>query len=259
MVASNACQPYPIYCTNVDLYGNCISCTFASQLSNGQCVGTTLRNLNCDTFDSINLICLQCSVGYNYCSITAICVIINQNCQTWFGSTCTQCVSGFLMIDGDCIRSPPGMIIQSNNSIICDTGYYYSSASQFGQGVNGACFRNKSQLIKASTMGSEIQFLGTLYQPGQNSLGNPTSQYNQMWNPPSYLNNYISIVSTTVQIIFTIEVTGCSSGHVTYFQLQFRNKVESPFICWNSCQKVPGNVDGSNVVTLNLDQPIIAT
>ncbi len=259
MVSSMACQPYPDFCTNVDLYGNCISCCFASQLTNGKCVGvSTLRILNCDSFDPVNLICLQCTFGYSYCTLTAICVQLNLNCQTISGSTCTKCLNGFIMNNGNCIRSPPGMVIQSNNSIICSNGYYYSTSSQYGQGANGACYRNLTQLIKASAQ-STVQYYFTSFQPGLNSANGQVAQSSQMWNPPTYYNNYISITLTTPQIIFGVEVSGSTSGYVTYYEMHFRNSANAPLICWNSCQKIQGNANGLNVSTLNLDQPIIAT
>jgi hypothetical protein len=205
MVSSMACQPYPSFCTNVDLYGNCISCCFASQLINGKCVGvSSLRILNCDSFDPVNLICLQCSIGYSYCTLTAVCVQLNLNCQTVSGSICTQCLSGFIMNNGVCIRPPTGMVIQSNNSIVCASGYYYSTYSQYGQGNSGACYRNISQLLRASTMMSSIQYFLTSFQPGLTVLNGQTTQSSQMWNPPSYLNNYISITMTNAQIIFAV-------------------------------------------------------
>lgn len=205
MVASMSCQPYPTFCTNVDLYGNCISCCFASQLINGRCVGvSSLRMLNCDSFDPVNLICLQCSIGYSYCGLTAVCVQINLNCQTVSGTVCTQCLNGFIINNGNCIRPPAGMVIQSNNSVICATGYYYSTSSQYGQGNSGACYRNLSQLIRASSMTSGIQYFSTSFQPGLNAINGQTSQNSPMWNPPSFLNNYISITLSNAQIIFAV-------------------------------------------------------
>lgn len=41
MTVDNFCKPYPEFCTNVDLLGNCISCSFGSKLDNGKCVGTS--------------------------------------------------------------------------------------------------------------------------------------------------------------------------------------------------------------------------
>jgi hypothetical protein len=205
MVTSLACQPYPAFCTNVDLYGNCISCCFASQLIGGRCVGvSSLRILNCASFDSVNLICLQCTIGYSYCALTAVCIQLNLNCLTISGSVCTQCFNGFIMNNGNCIRPPAGMVIQSNNSVICATGYYYSTSSQYGQGNSGTCYRNTSQLLRASTMTSAIQYFSTSFQPGLNVVNGQTSLTSQIFNPPSFLNNYISITLANPQIIFAV-------------------------------------------------------
>jgi hypothetical protein len=65
------------------LLGNCISCCFGSQLSNGRCIGTSVRSLNCDIFDPVNLRCIRCMTGYVYCDWLAICIKMNLNCLSY--------------------------------------------------------------------------------------------------------------------------------------------------------------------------------
>lgn len=79
-----------------------------------------------------------------------------------------------------------------------------------------------------------------------------------MYNPPPYINNYLSIQTIKPQIIHYIQLQGTSNGYVTHYLIQYRNKENSPFICWNSCQKVRGNVNGNDMAELKLTHPIVA-
>lgn len=142
MTVDNFCKPYPEFCTNVDLLGNCISCCFGSRLDNGRCVGTSLRSLNCDLFDSVNLKCLKCMTGYIYCDWLAICIEINLNCLTYNSlQQCIQCADGFQLLNNDCVKPAPG--VSSTNSALCNTGYTYSTLTEYGNAA-GSCFRNKN-------------------------------------------------------------------------------------------------------------------
>jgi hypothetical protein len=46
---------------------------------------------------------------------------------------------------------------------------------------------------------------------------------------------------------------------VSAYILHFRNRADAPFICWNSCNQIAGNSDGSTVSLLQLYHPIVAT
>jgi hypothetical protein len=67
MTIENFCLPLPQFCTNVDLLGNCISCSFGSTLSNNQCIGNNNRSINCQVFDPVGMKCTTCMIGYTFC------------------------------------------------------------------------------------------------------------------------------------------------------------------------------------------------
>lgn len=176
--------------------------------------------------------------GYVYCDWLAICIEINLNCLTYNSlQQCIQCAEGFQLLNGDCVKPAPG--VSSTNSAICNSGYTYSTLTEYGNAA-GSCFRNKNELRKISTIG---QYSATQYRPGQTL--NPQPFNSGVYKPPPYINNFISISTQKPQIIHYIQLQGTSNGYVTHYLIQYRNKESSPFICWNSCQKVRGNVNGN--------------
>lgn len=154
-------------------------------------------------------------------------------------------------MNGDCVKPAPG--VSSTNSAICNTGYTYSTLTEYGNAA-GSCFRNKNELRKISMIG---QYSATYTRPGQGLSLTPLAS-GGLYNPPSYINNYLSISTSKPQIIHYIQLQGTSNGYVTHYLIQYRNKESSPFICWNSCQKVRGNVNGNEVAELKLTHPIVA-
>lgn len=131
----NSCWAYPQYCVNVDLVGNCLSCAFGSTLQNGVCVATSQRSLNCLSFNSATSLCLICMTGYNFCSISGICVLADPGCLNFSNGTCVQCQPSYQLFAGRCLQYPPGMIIAPNGGMSCASGY-----SQQGN----SCFRTTS-------------------------------------------------------------------------------------------------------------------
>jgi hypothetical protein len=143
--------------------------------------------------------------------------------------------------------------MSSSNSASCISGYTYSTVNEYGNQA-GSCFRNKNELRRISSI---AQYFYTTNRPGQNATAQRFS--NLIYNPPSFLNNYFAFVASKPQIIHYIQLQGSQSGYVTHYQIQYRNKDNAPFICWNSCQKVRGNMNGNEIAELKLTHPIIAT
>ena len=56
----NRCVPFPNFCVNVDLRGNCLSCSFGCSLLNNICNPNNGRQLNCLIFNASTNICSQC-------------------------------------------------------------------------------------------------------------------------------------------------------------------------------------------------------
>lgn len=93
-----------------------------------------------------------------------------------------------------------------------------------------------------------VCYYGTSYRPST-SPNYASSQLTNSptWVPPAYLNNYMSIQFNSPQIIHYIQIKGNNFGYVTDYLLHYRNKDGSPLICWNSCQRVRGNTNGSEI------------
>lgn len=244
------CRPYPNYCVSVDLLGNCISCAFGSVLSGNTCLPTEGRKLNCLTFDNVNSICITCINGYSLCPATGVCVLPDPGCQNFtFEGECVACKTDYVLYRGQCLLYPPGVILLPNGAVSCRSGYTL---------VDGSCLRNQNTLSMASALGSACSFGGSAGGSDQKPfLG--SSYY---WRPNSVqLNQYISITFTSgrPQAIFQVGVKGTQQGWVSGYVLQFKNRDDAPWICWNGCDKVVGNSDGSSTSWLKVYHPIVAT
>lgn len=246
----NSCWQYPSYCVNVDLAGNCLSCAFGSTLQNGACVANSGRSLNCLSFNSATNLCLVCMSGYNFCSISGICVLPDPGCDIFANDgTCQQCKNSYQLFQGHCLQYPTGLIIAPNGGVSCASGYNQQ---------NNSCFRNAQQLTTLSS--NSFSFFFAYSSNGLNSA--PLFGSSVFWSPSrSQLNEYISIQvpSGSPQIIFQIGIKGSSQGWVSGYILQFKNRPDAPFICWNSCNQIAGNSDGQSTSTLQVYHPIIAT
>jgi hypothetical protein len=69
----------------------------------------------------------------------------------------------------------------------------------------------------------------------------------------------VLVVGGKPQIIFQVSIRGAQQGWVTGYIIQFKNRPDAPFICWNGCNSINGNRDGSSVSAVQLNHPIIAT
>lgn len=249
-LSRNACQPYPAYCVNVDLLGNCISCAFGSILQGGSCIGSNGRALNCAVFNSSIMLCQICLVGYNFCAASGICVLPDPACDS-FGSDglCIDCKPAYRLFQGQCLQYPTGLIIAPNGGVSCSSGYNFQDNS---------CFRTTTQLTKLSDLSQNYLF--TYSSNGLNSP--PIFGRTTVWSPASsQLNEYLSVQASngSPQIIFQLGIRGNSQGWVTSYILQFRNKPGAPFICWNACNEIIGNSNGQSSSLLQLYHPIIAS
>ena len=155
------------------------------------------------------------------------------------------------MVNGDCVRPAPG--VSASNSRVCLNGYTYSTVTEYGNSA-GSCFRNKNELRKISTI---AQYFSTTNRPGQISSAQRVNSL--IYTPPSFVNNYFAFIASKPQIIHYIQLQGSTEGYVTHYLIHYRNKPNAPFICWNGCQRVRGNVNGNEVAELKLTHPIVAT
>lgn len=245
----NGCWQYPSYCVNVDLAGNCLSCAFASTLQNGQCLPNPQRSLNCQTFNSTTSLCMLCMVGYNFCGVSGICVLPDPGCAVFGDGICLQCKSSYQLFQGRCIQYPTGVIVVPNGGTSCASGYSL---------LNNSCYRSWSQLSKLSD--NSLNFIFTYSSNGLNSF--PFIGSNSFWSPAhSQLNEYLSIVVSNgrPQIVFQIDIKGSRQGWVSGYIIQFKNRADAPFICWNSCNVVNANADGVRTNSLQMSHPLIAT
>lgn len=137
---------------------------------------------------------------------------------------------------------PTGVIIAPNGGLSCLANYNLQ---------NNTCIRSTISLTKLSTILSSW-----LLAYSSNGLNNPPMiGSSSIWSPSiSQLNQYISItvLNGSPQIIFQIGTRGSSQGWVSGYIIQFKNKPNAPFICWNSCNKIIGNSDGINTSLLQL-------
>lgn len=247
---NGGCRPYPDYCVCVDLLGRCLSCAFGSQLRNGACVPTSARNFNCLRFDNANLICLECSPGYSLCQATGLCLLPDPGCTRYSGTACVECKDPYILRNGQCVLYPPGVLLMQNGAIVCRDGY-----TQF----NNSCLKTESTLTKMSNLPGQTQFTFS-------SGSTTTSTFigsNAFWTPSSLrINEYLSMTftaSSRARVIFQIGIRGSQQGWVSGYVLYYRNKQDGPFVCWNGCNMVAGNSDGSSTSWLKLYHPIVAT
>lgn len=143
---------------------------------------------------------------------------------------------------------PTGVQVLSNGAVSCLSGYYAQGPS---------CLRSTSSLSRLSTLSNSL----LSYSSNGLSSG-PWIGSSQLWSPTTNtLNEYLSIsaLGTAPFILFQIDIQGNSNGWVTGYIIQFRNRVDAPFVCWNSCNQVSGNTDGASKASLNLYHPIIAS
>jgi hypothetical protein len=120
---------------------------------------------------------------------------------------------------------PTGVIIAPNGGLSCLSNYILQ---------NNTCLRSPNSLTKLSTITN--QWLWGYSSNGLNTP--PTIGSSTYWSPSTQqLNEYISIIVSngSPQIIFQIGIHGNSQGWVSGYIIQFRNKPNAPFICWNSC------------------------
>ena len=244
------CYAYPNYCINVDFAGNCLSCAFGSVLQNGVCVAGQGRNMNCLNFDSVSNICMTCITGYTFCPTVGVCLPLDPGCQSYFNNgTCSICMSNYQLFNGKCLLYPPGMTVLPNGGITCSSGYTFS---------NNSCVRNTNTLYMLSKLQIPVQFS---FSSGVGSTS-PFIGTSSFWSPSSSkINEYLSlsVVGGRPQIVFQVSIRGAQQGWVTGYVIQFKNRQDAPFICWNGCNSISGNNDGSSVSTLQLNHPIIAT
>ncbi len=154
-----------------------------------------------------------------------------------------------MLYRGQCLLYPPGVILLPNGAVSCRGGYTL---------VDGSCLRNQNTLNMASSQPSACSFGGSSgISQQQPFLG--SSYY---WRPNSVqLNQYISVTfsSGRPQAIFQLGIRGTQQGWVSGYVLQFKNRNDAPWICWNGCDKVAGNSDGGSTSWLKLFHPIVAT
>ena len=110
-----------------------------------------------------------------------------------------------------------------------------------------------------STLTGQTQFS---YSSGNSNTGCFIGS-NAYWTPSTLqINEYLSMSFTTTtksRIIFQIGVRGSQQGWVSGYVLYYKNKADSPFVCWNGCNMVSGNSDGASTSWLKLYHPIVAT
>ena len=98
-----------IGCNNFDSNGNCLSCTTKFYKdSNGICQPV---NPNCNTYSQANADCLTCYSGYGLkegTCLPGISSVYDQNCNTFQGSICVKCSSGYYL-------GPKGQCTQANS------------------------------------------------------------------------------------------------------------------------------------------------
>jgi hypothetical protein len=112
----------------------------------------------------------------------------------------------------------------------------------------------------ATLSASSNNFLFSYSSNGLNS--SPYFGSSTTWSPSkSQLGEYLSIQvpSGTPQIIFQVGLRGSPQGWVSGYVIEFKNRPDAPFICWNSCNQIAGNSDGQSTSTLQVYHPIIAT
>jgi hypothetical protein len=155
----------------------------------------------------------------------------------------------YQLYNGKCLLHPPGMIVMPNGGMSCSSGYTLS---------NNSCVRNTNTLYMLSKFQIPVQFSFS------SGIGNtsPFIGSSSFWSPSlSKINEYLSlsVVGGRPQIVFQVSIRGAQQGWVTGYVIQFKNRQDTPFICWNGCNNISGNNDGSSVSTLQLSHPIIAT
>jgi hypothetical protein len=110
----------------------------------------------------------------------------------------------------------------------------------------------------ASALGSACRFSyssGSIAQP-------PYIGSSFFWSPSQLqINQFLSVSFTNSrpQAIFQIGVKGSQQGWVSGYVVQFKNRADAPWICWNGCNMIVGNSDGSSTSWLKMYHPIVAT
>ena len=102
----------------VDFSGrDCLKCLPGYFLSNGLCLAS-----NCQKFDPIAMICLQCNPNYESAPNIGICK--PSNCNTFDANlNCLECNKGYLLQDRICIQGDINCITwnDANNCIVCNS------------------------------------------------------------------------------------------------------------------------------------------
>ena len=220
--AAETCFAYPQYCINIDPLGNCISCCFGSNLVNGRCVKENTI-LNCKT--RVDNYCAECKVGYIYCQFCDACLPQDPNCEEWnVNGTCKTCITNFHLIDNICKSKPVGYV---SGSQTCRSGYTQNGTS---------CYRNANTLRPLS---SKNIF------PSTSTL-----------TPISFTNSVVvkNFISFNTMVIFGIQISN-NVGPIS-FVIYFRNKPNTPHICWNSC--IPTSIT-TGYYSKSLNFPIVAS
>jgi hypothetical protein len=148
MDAQGNCHQVNPNCNTFDpSNGNCLTCFSGYQLTNHTCtVSSTPSDPFCSKFQ--NSLCVQCSNGY-YFNKTGQCQQIDPFCKTFDNSslTCTDCYSGFQLVNNSCTFSPSApaydpnckLFNNSNNKCLnCSQGFYFNANGQCTQ-IDPSC------------------------------------------------------------------------------------------------------------------------
>ena len=208
--------------------------------------------MSCLKFDSSKSLCVSCMSGYSFCESTGVCLPQDPACQNYTtGGVCSACLSNYQLYNGKCLLYPPGVSVLPNGGITCMAGYTLSK---------NACLRSSNTLTMLSGLQISAQFS---FSSGSSSNGNaPLIGGSSFWSPSaSKINEYLSVIigAGKPQIVFVVSTKGNPQGWVSSYVIQFKNRPDAPFVCWNGCNAISGNNDASNVSTLQLSHPIIAT
>lgn len=145
-----------------------------------------------------------------------------------------RCVDPYVLKEGQCFLYPPGVITLPNGGISCRSGYILN---------NNSCLKEEESLTPVSNQPDSCRF-------GYSSGNNGQSSFigsNVFWSPTqARLNEYISMSfpQGRARIVFQVAIRGSRQGWVSGYVLYFKNKQDSPFVCWNGCNMVTGNTDG---------------
>ena len=97
------CVPLPPNCEEMDLQQRCIRCVRNFRVANGQCVNDVAIVPNCQSYDVITTLCVNCLPGFDL--LNQQCFPLPANCMRVNPSNpvfCATCMAGYDLVNGQC-------------------------------------------------------------------------------------------------------------------------------------------------------------